>query len=615
MKKQNDNKYANIVKRVKEELSKEDSLLNYINAYKDLESISPKDNSVEEKNKIRIAVLGSTTLNGFKEVLDVKCRLLGLYPLVYVAPYNQYNQEILNKNSGLYNMKPDLIILWIDSKTTIPENFYFSFRMDFKKRKEIIKDCFLNIIDIIKKITEQSKANVIIHNLNIPEDSILGILENKQEYGIIESIKDLNDMLAEHYKKDNRVFVFDFDRFMGGYGKKNVQDNRFLVSADMSVKPDFIPKICEEYLAYIKPMKSLNKKCLVLDLDNTLWGGIVGEDGFEGIRLSTKPPGSAFVEFQKYILSLYERGIILAINSKNNPQDALKVIKEHPDMILRENHFAAIKINWQDKVTNMREIATELNIGIDSLVFVDDDRMNCELIKEMLPEILTIELPKQPALYVKKLMSINDFNTLQLTEEDRQRGEMYVQQRRRTEVQKSAVNLEEFLKNLELKVTISGPNKFTIPRISQLTQKTNQFNMTTRRYLEEDINKFSLDKNYKVYSVKVKDKFGDNGLTGVVIIKKNKTNWTIETFLLSCRVLGREVEKVILAFITEKAKKESVKELYGEFIATEKNAPAKDFYKLNKFRLKDKSDGKEIWALDLSKNSCPYPKFIEVKAE
>ncbi|MHC4455244.1 MAG: HAD-IIIC family phosphatase, partial [Planctomycetota bacterium] len=362
---------------------------------------------------------------------------------------------------------------------------------------------------------------------------------------------------------------------------------------------------------YIKPMLSLTRKCIVLDLDNTLWGGVIGEDGLEGIRLGPTSEGRPFQEFQRYLLSLFNRGVILAINSKNNLNDVVNVFNEHPYMILKEEHFSAMQINWDDKISNMKSIVEELNIGMESLVFIDDDKLNREMIKDALPEVLVVDLPEDTSLYLKTLMEINDFNTLQITEEDKKKGEMYAAQKGRHEIKKTVTDITEYLKKLETVVTIEKANYFTIPRIAQLTQKTNQFNMTTRRYMEEDIKQFTTGSNFLVVSAKVEDKFGDNGITGVVIVEKNKGKWRIDTFLLSCRVLGRKVEETLLAYIIEQAKKEKIEVLIGEFIQTKKNTPAEGFYKINGFSFIQKDNEKEIWEYDL-RNDYPFIDFIRL---
>lgn len=352
----------------------------------------------------------------------------------------------------------------------------------------------------------------------------------------------------------------------------------------MKISLERIPYLANDLMGYIIGHLGLSKKCIVLDLDNTLWGGIVGEDGFNGIRLGPEPSGNTYFEFQKILLSLNQRGIILAINSKNNYDDALKVIKEHPYMVLREEQFASMRINWNDKVSNMKEIINELNIGADSVVFFDDDPVNQEYMKLNMPEVLTVNLPKDSSQYAQIIKKMNEFSVLNITDEDVKRGKMYFEQRQRNNFENSIPDLKSFLKNLELKILIKKANEFTIPRISQLTLKTNQFNLTTKRYQESEIIKFSNDEKYLVGCVQVEDKFGDNGITGVFIIyKNNPKEWFIDTFLLSCRIMGREIEKGMLGHIINIAKENGVEQITAQFIASKKINRLKTFYRIMVF--------------------------------
>ena len=316
------------------------------------------------------------------------------------------------------------------------------------------------------------------------------------------------------------------------------------------------------------------------------------------------------MEFQRVLLSLYHRGIILAINRKNNYDDALKVIKDHPYMLLREEYFASMKINWNDKVSNMKEIANELNIGTDSMVFFDDDPVNREYMRLTMPQILTVDLPQDPSQYAQTIKKMNEFSVINITNEDVQRGRMYLEQRKRNDLEKSTPNLESFLTNLDLKLLIKNANEFTIPRISQLTLKTNQFNLTTKRYQESDIKKFSVDDKYLVGCVQVEDKFGDNGITGVFIVHKgNTTEWSIDTFLLSCRVMGREVEKGMLGYIINKAKQNGVELIKAKFIPSQKNKPIEDFLPNCGFQ----KDG-DYWVYKLT-TQFTIPDYLMVRAE
>ena len=557
--------------------------------------------------KLRIAILNSFTINGLEETLRVKCADEKIQCISHVGGYNQYIQEILDENSRLYSFKPDLTFLILDVRTIFGENYFFSYDISVEKRKEFVKNKSNELINLIKSFIKKSNSKFVVTNLLIPSYTSFGILETKYEYGFHEMIRDFNSILSFNLRNESGVYVCDFDQFVKKYGEKNVFDYRKYFLGDIKISLDHIPIFANELMGYIKPMISKNRKCIVLDLDNTLWGGIVGEDGFEGISLGPTYPGNSFVEFQRILLSLWKRGIILAINSRNNPDDALQVIREHPYMILKEEHFASTRINWNDKATNLKEISKELNIGLSSIVYFDDDPVNRELIRSIMPEVLTVELSNDPSLYAQSLTELNDFNILQITEEDFNRGQMYTQQKSRIELENNISNLDDFLQHLEIKVNIKNASNFTIPRISQLTLKTNQFNLTTKRYQEEDIKKFANSSNKIVGCAQVEDKFGDNGITSVFIINKDSSSeWSIDTFLLSCRVMGRKIENAILSKILQKAKNEGVQKVIGNYIPTKKNMPCENF--LAEYGFKKENN---IWSYSLA-NTIKITQHIEI---
>lgn len=528
--------------------------------------------------KIRIGFLGSFTINGLPETIQVKCADKKIGCTVYSAGYNQYPQEILNPESQLYKFVPNITFLILDTKNILDNLYYSPYSLTVSQRKDFIEKKSNELINLIRIFIDRTKSKIVITNFCIPTYSPYGIYETKMEYGLKEMIMDLNTQIEKMIQNEPSAFVYDFNSFVTRYGKENVFNYKQYFFGNMQVALDFIPYLAEDFMAYVKASVGINLKCIVLDLDNTLWGGVVGEEGFDGIHLGPTPPGNAFVEFQKYLLALNRRGIILAINSKNNPDDAFEVIRNHPYMILREENFATMKINWNDKVSNMKEIAEDLNIGLDSMVFFDDDPVNREYMRTNLSEVLTVNLPTDPAYYADTLLKMNDFDVLAITEEDTKRGAMYLQDKNRKDLEKTASNLDEFLKQLDIKLKIKKSNEFTIPRISQLTLKTNQFNLTTRRYQEEDIRRFSQNKSMLIGCVQVEDKFGDNGITGAFIVNKDSpTEWTIDTFLLSCRVMGRGVEQGILGYILEHAKAEGVKKVRGQYIQTKKNKPCEGF--------------------------------------
>ena len=562
------------------------------------------------KKKIKVAFLSSFTINGLSESLKVKCSKRQISCNQYVANYNQYNQEILDKKSGLYSFSPDITFLILDTRSIFGKLFHFPYSITKSDRENFVNEKITEIINLITKFNETSNSKLIITNLSLPHYSPHGIAETKTNYSFHDAIIDFNKKLKEKVLNINSVYVFDFFKFVIKYGENNVFNFQNYLFGDIKISLDYIPHLANEFLPYIISFLGLTKKCIVVDLDNTIWGGIIGEDGFDGIRLGPQPPGNAFVEFQKYLKALSQRGILLAINSKNNFDDAIKVIREHPFMILTESDFSCMKINWNNKASNMQEISKELNIGLDSFVFFDDDPINRELIRESMPEITTPELPHDPSLYSEVIQSLHDFSTFQITSEDTNRRQMYLEQKQRTESQNSISDISEFLKKLNLEIEIKKTNSFTIPRISQLTLKTNQFNLTTKRYHEDQIKKLSEDKNILIGCAQIRDKFGDNGITGVFIVEKtNYDEWFLDTFLLSCRVMGREAEKAILYFIINEAKNNNIKRLKAKFIPTEKNEPIKNFLSDCQFYKKD-----DIWVYDLNK---PFnmPDFLKLSEE
>jgi FkbH-like protein len=430
-----------------------------------------------------------------------------------------------------------------------------------------------------EQFLKNQKGLLIVSNLAPISYSPLGIQEEKTECSLKDMEAAFNAELKIQALKESRMYISDFASFISGYGQREVTSPKYFYIGDMYLGPAYIPKLAEDCMKFIKPYAGKSKKCIVLDLDGTLWGGIVGEDGMEGIQLDTKAPGNAYLDFQNHLLALNRRGILLAINSKNNPEDALKVIREHPHMALHENNFASIKINWNDKAENIKKIAEEINIGIDSLVYIDDDPLQRERIRSAFPEVLVVDMPRDPALYVRTLRDLTDFNTLQLTEEDFKRAGSYVHQQKINDLKSSVSSLADFLRGLNIKISIMPADDFTVPRIAQLTNKTNQFNLTTCRYTEEEIDAFRKSQGYQVYALSARDRFGDHGTIGVAIIKEQKANeWLIDTFLMSCRVIGRDIEKGVLASLAGYAKKRGVAALIGEYIPTAKNSLCKNVY-------------------------------------
>jgi FkbH-like protein len=581
-------------------MPEEKSLSYYINKSKEITEVMDK--------KIRIGLLSSFTINGLKEVLQVKSSERNVSCIVYEAPYNQYSQEILNQESNLYKFLPDITFLIIDARNIFGEIFRFPYSISSSDREQFVEKKFNEIKNLIDKFIEKTNSKLIISKLSIPTFSPSGVFESKMEYSFQNMVEDFNRKLTKNYLISENVFAYDFEKFVAKNGEDHVFDYSQFFFGDLKISMGYLPVFGQDLMKYVIAYLGITKKCIVLDLDNTLWGGIIGEDGFNGIKLGPEPPGNAFMEFQRVLLSLHQRGIILAINSKNNFEDAIKVIKEHPYMVLKEEHFASMRINWKDKVTNMKELIQEINISSDSLVFIDDDPVNREFVKSIFPEILVVDISNDPSTYTSIIENIIDFSVLKITDEDKNRGKMYFKQKMVTELEESTPDLQTFLNQLDLKISIKTVDEFTLPRVSQLILKTNQFNLTTKRYQEIDIKKMIQDTNFIVGCAQVEDKFGDNGITGVFIIKKeNEKEWILDTFLMSCRIMGRDIEKGIMAHIVNTAYEHKVEKIKAYFLPTQKNKPIENFLPNCEFEKEGNS-----WTYAI-KSKIKFPEYLRIQ--
>ncbi|TFF91629.1 HAD-IIIC family phosphatase [Candidatus Thorarchaeota archaeon] len=594
----------------------ENSYLDLWSAYKRIQHLDLEPSN-DEKRSIRIAVIGSSTLEPIAACLDIKSRFLGLHPLTFVGGFNTYRQEALDTASTLYEHDPDLIVLAVGPVSLLDNMFVAEFvRMDIEARENHLDRAIRDLVSVAEALRDASSGVVLVNNFIVPKFTPFGIVDNKEQIGLRRFFREANKRLEDAFRDDSRVFVFDLDSVTASYGKSRVVDWKTYYRGSVPFAADFIPTLASEYVRYVRALKGLTKKCIVLDLDNTLWGGVVGEDGVEGIKLGPTSPGVEYMDFQRALLSLYNRGVILAINSKNNWEDAMKPIREHPHQILREEHFAAFRINWQNKAHNMLELAEEINIGLDSMVFIDDNPHERAQVRQAVPDVLVVEMPDNPQLYRETLENLKVFDVLSLTREDMKRGEMYVGKRKRAELEDKTSSLEDFLRTLDLQVQIQQVDDFGKPRVVQLIGKTNQFNLTTRRYTDAEVEGFRDSEDSAVFSMAVKDKFGDEGIVGVAITRIEDQDCIIDSFLMSCRVIGRSVETAFLSEIVSYAREKGASRVIGEVIPTKKNPPARDLYERHGFeKAGTDSEGVTRWVLDIEKEDIEVPEWIQMVEE
>jgi FkbH-like protein len=586
------------------------SPLAYRNA---LQKIISRKTGNADKNKIKFALLSNFTFDQIEIYLELECRLINIKPEFYKAGYDMYNQEMLDLYSGLYGFQPDIVLLAIHTRQFFSELYYELCEIETRKLWQLARDRFDTLDKSISFYANNSKATILINRFTLPTYSPFSINDLMEKNSQERVVNYLNKRLLSLCRKHgNKIKIVDTERTLSKVGKEFAADETKRTLAKVEIAARAMPFIARDYMRFVKAIKFKNRKCIVLDLDNTLWGGIVGEDGFENIKLGIEPPGNAYVEFQKLLKSYFSKGIILAINSKNNFDDAIEVIRDHPDMILREEHFACVKINWKSKVDNLLEIAEEINLNLDSFIFVDDNPAERKLIRDKLPEVLVPEMPKDPSGYTEVLNKLNDLDTLYLTEEDKKRGKMYMGEIKRKYLKESTQTLEEYLETLKMKAHIFQADKFTLPRITQLINKTNQFNLTTKRYSEGELRCLAEASSSDVYGLKVKDIFGDIGIVGVIINKKEDNCWYLDTFLMSCRVLGRKLEDFFLDYIIGQATKNGVREVWGRYIRTRKNSIVKSFYNDFGFSPAGTENDAKLYSIGVSDYEPKSMKFIEI---
>ncbi len=564
---------------------------------------------------VRLALLASFTIDSHGPFLVVEAARLGFGGEMYVAPFNSVKQELLDPNSGCARHKPDVVFIANLLSDVSPALANESLAQDPVQLDQQIDALVADTLAPVQEFRKRSGAAVILHNFTRPRYPALGIYEGMAAGSPTDLINRINARLVKAAAAIPGVYVLDFDRVCAEVGYANCYDDKMWYLGRSPFSVSVWQLLAQNQAAFIRALLGPQRKCLVLDLDNVLWGGIIGEAGLANIKLGQTYPGNVFRDFQQAVLELYRRGVLLAINSKNNPGDVDEVFASHPDMILKKEHFACIRVNWQDKPSNMREIARDLNIGIESLVFFDDNPAEQELMREALPQVLTLPAPAEPMKYVKVLRGSRAFDRLSLTDEDRRRGEMYRQQSDRRQLEQSATSLQDFLTGLQMTAVIDRVDEFAFPRVADLFQKTNQFNLTTRRHLAPQLRAKMDDPACGVFSLRVIDRFGDNGIVGVAIIQQQDESAVIESLLMSCRVIGRTIETALLSFLVDWAKDRGLGVLDGEFIPTPKNAPAADFYARHGFAQLGGAALGTRWRLDLNKVPFQWPSYIQRSAQ
>ena len=536
----------------------------------------------------------------------------GLAADVYVAPFNTVNQSLIGRASECVRFGPDVVFVAQLLEDVCPRLADEFLTLSSSEAEHLVDAVAADVAAAIATFRGSSAATVVVHNYAQRAVPALGLAEPAIAHSQTDMIRLLNHRLRDALSDLAGVHVLDFDRVCADIGYRVWRDDRMWDVAKAPLSAQALPRLARTHAQFLRAIRGQPARCLVVDLDDTLWGGIVGEVGVNGIELGTNYPGSGFRRLQAALLHLSRRGVLLAVNSKNNPADVEEVLSSHPDMILRRENFAAMRVNWQPKHLNMVEIADELGLGLESLAFFDDSPQERLAMTDALPEVHTLDVPRDPAMFAETVLECGLFDRLTFTAEDRQRGEMYQQQARRSALSRSALSLETYLASLEMKAEIKPIDDTTFPRVLELIGKTNQCNLTTRRYGAQELRSLVEDEHTGVFHLRLFDRFGDNGLVGVVIVRETGSSADIDSLLLSCRVIGRNVETALLAFVVEWARERSLVAVEGTFAPTAKNAPVADLYPRHGFAPHERGeDGTTRWHLDLGTTTVGWPAEVE----
>jgi len=504
---------------------------------------------------IKLAVLSNVNMDPLKNCFQKNSSFE-----LYFCGYNRWQSDLLDTNSALYQFSPDYIFIYLNIE-------------EYQGDVNALLSCITTY--------SQNKKNThfIVSNFSAPPFSVATYTEKNDR------IDQFNTTLNDFAHRNNHLFLFDFNRLIHWHGYKNLFDEKYWYLGRIKLSNLGFNVLANEIQNVLHCLQGKTKKVLILDLDNTLWGGVLGEEGRAHVQLSEEGEGRIFVDFQKKIKQLKELGVLLVSCSKNNLHDVKEMFENHPNMQLRWDDFILHKIDWKNKSDNIAEIAETLQLGLDAMVFIDDSRQERELIKQTLPQVEVPDFPQDIAQLNTWFMIevvYPFFSKKQLTTEDKEKTTQYQRNINRQEIQKT-MRYEDYLSSLQIKLTIYEPENMQLSRVAQLTQKTNQFNLTGKRYTDAEISDLASNQQYSIFVCEYEDKFGKEGIIGCAILQMKENKAIMDSFLLSCRVLGRNVENDFLKHILFEIKQKGIKKVEGLYNATTKNIAAQDFYKKNGF--------------------------------
>ncbi len=559
----------------------------------------------------RIAIMGGSTTAEIRDMLELFLLDAGIRPVFYESEYNRYYEETVFPNQAMQDFRPDVVYI---HTTQVNINQELLSRYEPDEIAAAAEQEFQRFVEIWDAVEDRFGCLIVQNNMDLPPQMPLGSLEATR--GSAQLIEQLNRRFHEASWSRGNVAIHDIHWLSAWVGLRTWFNPTYWHAYKYAVSYDAIPYLAHSLAGLLRAVWGKSRKCLVLDLDNTLWGGVIGDDGVDGIRLGEdSSEGQAFLAFQRYLKNLRQRGVLLAVCSKNNEEIARGAF-EHPDMLLRTVDFQAFKVNWDPKPLNLQGVASELNIGLDSLVFVDDNPVERELVRAQLPMVAVPEMGDDPSLYPEILDRNRYFEVVQLSHEDLRRQQYYEVNLNRKSEQSKFESYERFLESLEMVAEIRPFERVYLERITQLINKTNQFNLTTRRYTPAEVQAIAESADHLTLYGRLTDKFGDNGLVSVIIGSRHSQSLQIDVWLMSCRVFKRGLEYAIFRELVRVTRDAGIKELLGTYLPTAKNGIVAEFYRELGFELVDEQQGEATrWRYDITDDSGLPPDSITIRIE
>lgn len=556
-------------------------------------------NDLKPLASFRLGLLSNSTTDFIAPSIEGTGARYGLAIECIKGNYDQVVQEALSPESVINRSKLDAVLVAIDYRA-LPLRCKMG---DVAEADKCVRDS-LGYMDTVRSgIRTNSKAVCILQSLAAPPERLFGSMDRMLPGTLHNIIHRINLGLAESIFGTEDIFL-DVAGLAETVGLADWHSPTEWNLAKLPFSNRYLPLYADHLVRVLFALRGKSRRVLVLDLDNTIWGGVIGDDGIEGIKCAQGDSvGEAFLSVQRFALELRDRGVVLAVSSKNNDEIARSPFRKHPEMLLKEDHIAVFQANWNDKATNIKAIAHELSLGLDSIVFLDDNPVERNLVRQLLPEVAVPELPSDPALYARALAAAGYFESLVFSAEDVKRARYYQDNARRVGLQKEAGDVEAYLASLQMEITFQPFDETGRSRITQLINKSNQFNLATRRYTETEVAAAERDPDCFTLQVRLSDAFGDNGMISVIICRSPaNSEWEIDTWLMSCRVLGRRVEQMVLREILQHARRRGIRRLVGIYRPTDRNQLVEDHYsKLGFSAIGADKDGTVTWELDVKR--------------